>query len=86
MFLTRLGINGKMIVTGDLTQVDLPPSQTSGLRDAVARLRDIKGVAVVEFNHKDIVRHPLVGRIVSAYSAPSQTGWTAPQQDPASEQ
>ena len=81
MFLTRLGINGKMIVTGDLTQVDLPPSQTSGLRDAVARLRDINGVAVVEFNHKDIVRHPLVGRIVSAYSAPTQADRPAPQQD-----
>jgi phosphate starvation-inducible PhoH-like protein len=72
MFLTRLGINSKMIVTGDLTQIDLPASQTSGLRDAIQRLNDIKGVAVVEFNAKDIVRHPLVGRIVSAYSSPRE--------------
>ncbi|MBQ9426057.1 MAG: PhoH family protein [Paludibacteraceae bacterium] len=68
MFLTRLGINGKMIVTGDLTQIDLPASQRSGLKDAIARLRDIKGIAIVEFNQKDIVRHPLVSRIVDAYS------------------
>ncbi len=68
MFLTRLGINGKMIVTGDLTQIDLPASQKSGLRDAIERLRDIKGIAIVEFNQKDIVRHPLVKHIVSAYA------------------
>lgn len=68
MFLTRLGINGKMIVTGDLTQIDLPPSQRSGLSDAVDRLQDTQGVAVIRFTDKDIVRHPLVGRIVQAYS------------------
>ena len=67
MFLTRLGINGKMIVTGDLTQIDLPPSQRSGLADAVDRLSDTQGVAVIRFTDKDIVRHPLVGRIVKAY-------------------
>ncbi len=68
MFLTRLGINGKMIVTGDLTQIDLPASQKSGLRDAIERLRGIRGIAIVEFNQKDIVRHPLVKHIVSAYA------------------
>jgi len=68
MFLTRLGINGKMIVTGDLTQIDLPASQRSGLKDAIARLRDIKGIAIVEFTDKDIVRHPLVKHIVAAYT------------------
>lgn len=68
MFLTRLGINGKMIVTGDLTQVDLPASQKSGLRDAMERLQGIRGIAIVEFNQKDIVRHPLVKHIVSAYA------------------
>lgn len=67
MFLTRLGINGKMIVTGDLTQVDLPTAQKSGLRDAIERLDNIPGIAIVAFNQKDIVRHPLVKRIVSAY-------------------
>ncbi len=73
MFLTRLGINGKMIVTGDLTQIDLPASQKSGLRDAIERLRDIRGIAIVEFNQKDIVRHPLVKYIVSAYAKHDHT-------------
>lgn len=68
MFLTRLGINGKMIITGDLTQIDLPANQRSGLRDAIERLQDIRGIAIVEFNQKDIVRHPLVKHIVSAYA------------------
>lgn len=73
MFLTRLGINGKMIVTGDLTQIDLPASQKSGLRDAIERLRDIRGIAIVEFNQKDIVRHTLVKYIVSAYAKHDHT-------------
>mgnify|MGYP002520080868 CR=1 FL=1 len=69
MFLTRLGVNGKMIITGDLTQIDLPASQKSGLKDAIERLQDIRGIAIVEFNQKDIVRHHLVKHIVAAYSA-----------------
>ncbi|MBR2166418.1 MAG: PhoH family protein [Paludibacteraceae bacterium] len=68
MFLTRLGLGGKMIVTGDMTQIDLPATQKSGLRDAMERFRDIKGIRIIEFNEKDIVRHPLVKRIVAAYS------------------
>lgn len=68
MFLTRLGVHGKMIITGDLTQIDLPSSQKSGLKDAIERLRDIKGIAMIEFNQKDIVRHHLVKRIVDAYN------------------
>lgn len=67
MFLTRLGLSGKMIVTGDLTQVDLPPSQRSGLRDAIEVLQDVQGISIIHFNQKDIVRHPLVQRIVDAY-------------------
>lgn len=67
MFLTRLGLGGKMIVTGDMTQIDLPSSQKSGLRDAMERFRDIKGIKIIEFNEKDIVRHPLVKKIVAAY-------------------
>ena len=70
MFLTRLGINGKMIITGDLTQIDLPATQKSGLRDAIERLQDIRGIAIVEFNQKDIVRQPLVKQIVEAYTSP----------------
>ena len=68
MFLTRLGLGGKMIVTGDMTQIDLPPTQKSGLRDALERFRGIKGIKMIEFNEKDIVRHPLVKKIVAAYS------------------
>ena len=67
MFLTRLGMNGKMIVTGDVTQIDLPPSQQSGLIHSMRVLRNIKGIGTVEFNKKDIVRHKLVQRIVEAY-------------------
>ena len=73
MFLTRLGVHGKMIVTGDLTQVDLPASQKSGLRDAMERLRHVEGIAIVEFNQRDIVRHPLVKRIVDAYAQHTPT-------------
>ncbi|MBO4454142.1 MAG: PhoH family protein [Paludibacteraceae bacterium] len=68
MFLTRLGLGGKMIVTGDMTQIDLPPTQKSGLRDAMERFGNIKGIRIIEFNEKDIVRHPLVKHIVAAYS------------------
>ena len=68
MFLTRLGLGGKMIVTGDMTQIDLPATQKSGLRDALERFHDIKGIKIIEFDEKDIVRHPLVKKIVSAYS------------------
>lgn len=67
MFLTRMGRNAKFIVTGDVTQVDLPNRLDSGLMPAIEMLRKIKGIAVVEFDKKDIVRHELVGRIVQAF-------------------
>ncbi|HOG36028.1 MAG TPA: PhoH family protein [Paludibacteraceae bacterium] len=67
MFLTRMGLGSKMIITGDLTQIDLPISQKSGLKDALEILKDVKGISRVEFNQKDIVRHKLVQRIVDAY-------------------
>jgi phosphate starvation-inducible PhoH-like protein len=67
MFLTRLGHNSKMIVTGDTTQIDLPGSVDSGLVDAVRKLRGIKGIATVELERGDIVRHRLVQNIVNAY-------------------
>lgn len=72
MFLTRLGTNAKMIVTGDMTQIDLPASQQSGLRHALRILKDIKGVGYVEFQKSDIVRHKLVQRIVEAYDKDDQ--------------
>ena len=67
MFLTRLGMNSKMIVTGDITQIDLPPTQKSGLKDAVEKLDKVKGVSISYFDQRDIIRHPLVQRIVDAY-------------------
>ena len=67
MFLTRMGMNTKMIVTGDMTQIDLPASQTSGLVQAMKILKDVKGISFIELNKKDIVRHKLVTRIVEAY-------------------
>jgi len=67
MFLTRLGMNAKMIITGDITQIDLPPSQQSGLLQAMGILRYVKGIETVKFDKKDIVRHKLVQRIVEAY-------------------
>ena len=67
MFLTRLGMNAKMIITGDITQIDLPPSQQSGLKHALRILNGVKGIGHVEFDKGDIVRHKLVQCIVEAY-------------------
>ena len=67
MFLTRMGWNTKMIITGDLTQVDLPHGTTSGLREAIGILDGVEGISIVRMNDKDIVRHKLVTRIVQAY-------------------
>lgn len=67
MFLTRLGMNAKMVVTGDVTQIDLPPTTTSGLIQAMQILKGVSGIGKIEFNKKDIVRHKLVQRIVEAY-------------------
>ena len=72
MFLTRMGWNTKMIVTGDLTQIDLPKHQKSGLKEAVEILHNVEGLSVVELGQKDIVRHKLVTRIVHAYEAYDQ--------------
>jgi phosphate starvation-inducible PhoH-like protein len=67
MFLTRMGWNTKMIITGDMTQIDLPREQKSGLREALNILQHVEGISVVELDRKDIVRHKLVTRIVNAY-------------------
>ena len=67
MFLTRLGMNAKMIITGDATQIDLPRSVQSGLIQAPHILKGVPGIGRVEFGKKDIVRHSLVQRIVEAY-------------------
>jgi len=67
MFLTRLGINSKAVITGDVTQIDLPPHKQSGLLEAQRALRNTEGIALVEFQKRDVVRHPLVQRIIAAY-------------------
>lgn len=69
MFLTRLGEGSKMVVNGDVTQVDLPSGARSGLRDAARRLRDVTDIGVVEMRETDVVRHPLVAKIINAYGA-----------------
>jgi len=67
MFLTRIGFGSTAVVTGDITQTDLPPKQTSGLRHVIRVLADVRGIAFVRFDSRDVVRHPLVQRIVDAY-------------------
>ena len=74
MFLTRLGFGSKAVVTGDITQVDLPRQQRSGLRHAIEVLRGVEGVSFTFFNARDVVRHPLVQRIVQAYERDTPAG------------
>ena len=71
MFLTRLGFGSKAVVTGDVTQIDLPPGRTSGVVQAIDILRNIDGMSMVFFNDRDVARHPLVQRVVNAYEASS---------------
>jgi len=77
MFLTRLGFGSKMVVTGDITQIDLPREQASGLIQVRDILRDVDGIGVVEFGHEDVVRHKLVQRIVEAYKRYAEETGTA---------
>ena len=76
MFLTRLGENSRMVITGDLSQVDLPPGTRPGLRDAVDTLQDVPGIAFVRFSDADVVRPPLVARIIRAYDAAAKDSGT----------
>ena len=69
MVLTRLGEGSRMVITGDMSQVDLPTNQTSGLADATARLRDVKGIGIMRLSGADVVRHPVVARILKAYDS-----------------
>ena len=67
MFLTRLGYSSKAVITGDITQIDLPRGKKSGLIEAVRILENIEGIKICNLTNKDVVRHPLVQRIISAY-------------------
>ncbi|MCL5668846.1 MAG: PhoH family protein, partial [Gammaproteobacteria bacterium] len=69
MFLTRIGFNSTAVITGDVTQVDLPRERKSGLRHAVEVLKDVEGISFTFFSAQDVVRHPLVQRIVTAYES-----------------
>jgi phosphate starvation-inducible PhoH-like protein len=69
MFLTRLGFGSKAVITGDVTQIDLPPGKVSGLVEALRVTEGVDGVIAVLFDDRDVVRHPLVQRIVKAYEA-----------------
>jgi phosphate starvation-inducible PhoH-like protein len=74
MFLTRIGFGSRAVVTGDVTQIDLPKGIKSGLKDAQAVLSDVRGIAFTQFTKDDVVRHPLVARIVDAYAQHRKTG------------
>jgi phosphate starvation-inducible PhoH-like protein len=69
MFLTRIGIGARAVITGDVTQIDLQRGQKSGLIEARLILQEVRGIAFTEFQSEDVVRHPLVARIVAAYEA-----------------
>ena len=73
MFLTRLGFGSKAVITGDLTQIDLPRDQKSGLRQATELLKDIEGIGICRLTNADVVRHPLVQKIVEAYEKNGRT-------------
>jgi phosphate starvation-inducible PhoH-like protein len=77
MFLTRLGFGSKIVVTGDVTQVDLPKEQASGLIQVHDILATIEGIAFIQFGHQDVVRHKLVQRIVEAYKSHAEETGTA---------
>jgi phosphate starvation-inducible PhoH-like protein len=79
MFLTRLGFGSKVVVTGDITQIDLPREQASGLIQVQSILESIDGIAFVHFSHQDVVRHKLVQRIVEAYKRHAEETGTARQ-------
>ncbi len=81
MFLTRIGFGSKVVITGDMTQVDLPKKEQSGLREAIHVLKNIKGIDFVFFDEKDVVRHPIVQKIVKAYEAYEKTNEQNKPQD-----
>jgi phosphate starvation-inducible PhoH-like protein len=74
MFLTRIGLNSRAVVTGDITQIDLPPGQRSGLVEARGLLKGLQGISICEFDRRDVVRHRLVKRIIKAYESKGSVG------------
>jgi phosphate starvation-inducible PhoH-like protein len=78
MFLTRLGFGSKAVITGDITQIDLPTGRPSGLVEAIKVVGAIEGIAFIHFDERDVVRHKLVQQIVKAYDAYSHAGAARP--------
>ena len=74
MFLTRLGFNSRAVITGDVTQIDLPSRQTSGLKTVREILKGIREIPFIQLNREDVIRHPLVAKIVRAYEKAEQPG------------
>ena len=72
MFLTRIGFGSKAVITGDVSQIDLPSTQVSGLIDAERVLKGVEGIALCRLTSADVVRHPLVARVIDAYDAPGR--------------
>ena len=68
MFLTRMGVGSKVVVTGDVTQIDLPDGKASGLKEAMRVLRDVEGIGICQLSNADVVRHVMVQRIIEAYA------------------
>ena len=82
MFLTRIGFGSTAVVTGDTSQIDLPKGTQSGLTHAATVLENVAGITFTEFGNKDVVRHPLVQRVVSAYDAHEQEAGSTRREDP----
>src|SRR5690606_27235806 len=82
MFLTRIGFNSTAVVTGDITQIDLPKGQKSGLVNVRNVLRDVEGISFTHFSSRDVVRHPLVQKIVEAYAAYQEEAERAAERAP----
>jgi phosphate starvation-inducible PhoH-like protein len=80
MFLTRMGYGAKVVITGDMTQTDLPPGQRSGLRDAIELVSEIRGIGTITFTDADVVRHPLVAALIRAYDARDRARFEARQE------
>src|SRR6185369_15623613 len=85
-FLTRMGYGAKVVITGDITQTDLPAGQRSGLRDALELVRDIRGIGTIAFTDADVVRHPLVAALIRAYDARDRARFEAREGEDAARQ
>lgn len=75
MFLTRIGFNSKAVITGDITQIDLPNGKVSGLKDAIRIIKNIDDISIFNLTERDVVRHPLIQKIIKAYERADSKKW-----------